>query len=72
MYVIVAKKKVSGVSRGYKREDNTVVETVKLPPEERVDGAYEVALAAKLNELANEGERDGHHEIVQVLWRNDD
>lgn len=60
MYVIVAKKKSEGTSRGYQRENNHVVVTAK----------DEVELKNTLNDLVSEGERMGHHEIISIIWKN--
>ncbi len=60
MYVIIARKKLIGMSRGYERVNNHIV----------VSAADETTLAEKLNELVNEGARGDHHEIVQVLWKS--
>lgn len=60
MYVIISKKVAQGTSRGYETQNNHVVTTAK----------DEVELQNKLNALANEGGRDNHHTIIQVLWKN--
>jgi hypothetical protein len=60
MYVIISKKDSEGTTRGYKRENNHVVSTAK----------DEIELENKINELANEGEHNNKHTIIQVLWKN--
>lgn len=64
MYIIISRKKPSGISRGHKQENNYCVNTVSGNL-----ASFEQQLEEKLNEIAAEGTRD-EREIIQVLWRD--
>lgn len=65
MYIVIAKKISSGLSRGFQKQNNHVVRLV----EQNSDESLEDALQRTLNDLVNEGGKDNHHEIIQVLWK---
>lgn len=63
MFIVVAKKKLVGLTRGFEKKNDFRVVSVYDHLKE-VYGSDENALAFTLNDLQAE------HDIIQILWKN--